>query len=98
MFPTYSLYKENLLETCWHGQYRTYFGQVGYQAATLGTTIGIAIVGGVITGAILRLPFLHDQRPFAYYNDRVHWDVPDDFYHDITTVLVPSHVEEHLLA
>lgn len=97
-FPMYSRYSENLLDTCWHGLYRTYLAQVGYQAAALGTTIGIAVVGGLLTGLILRLPVLNDQRPSAYYNDRVHWDVPDDFYQDVTTVLVPSHIEHHVLA
>ena len=98
IFPTYSLYRDNLSETCWHGQYRTYLGQIGYQSAALSTTLGIAVIGGLITGAILRLPLLNDQRPSAYYNDRLHWDVPDDFYQDVTTVLVPSHVEHHVLA
>lgn len=97
-FPTYSLYRENLLDMCWHGHQRTYLAQVGYQAATLGVTIGIAIIGGLITGSILRLPVLNDQRPSAYYNDRVHWDVPDDFYQDVTTVLIPSHVGHYELA
>jgi ammonium transporter Rh len=73
-------------------------GQIGYQAAALGATIGIAVIGGAITGVILRLPLFNDQRPSAYYNDRVHWDVPDDFYQDVTTVLVPSQVEHHVLA
>ncbi len=98
IFPTYSLYRENLHGTCWHGYHRTYLGQIGYQAAALGATIGIAVIGGVITGVILRLPLFNDQRPSAYYNDRVHWDVPDDFYQDVTTVLVPSQVEHHVLA
>jgi ammonium transporter Rh len=93
IFPTYSLYRDNLSDTCWHGTYRTYLGQVGYQAATLAVTIGIAVVGGLITGVILRLPLFNDQRPAAYYNDRVHWDVPEDFYQDATTVLLPSQVE-----
>ena len=96
--PSYSLYTENLLDTCWHGYHRTYLGQIGYQAAALGATIGIATVGGLITGFVLRLPLFNDQRPSAYYNDRVHWKVPEDFYQDPTTVLVPSSVEHHGLA
>jgi len=95
IFPTYSLYTENLLGTCWNTYHRTYWGQFGYQAAALGVTIGIAVIGGLITGAILRLPLLNDPRPSAYYNDRAHWDVPDDFYQDVTTV---THVEHHALA
>jgi len=97
IFPTYSLYQESLRDTCWHGYHRTYLGQTGYQAAALAVTIGIAVIGGLITGAILRLPLLNDPRPSAYYNDRSHWDVPDDFYQDATTVLVPRHVEHHVL-
>ena len=44
IYPTYSLHTDNLLDTCWHGHNRSYLLQVGYQAAALGATIGIAIV------------------------------------------------------
>ena len=95
IFPAYSLYTDNLLPICWHGTYRTYLGQIGYQAAALGTTIAIAVVGGVITGVILRLPLLNDDRPSSYYNDRTHWETPDDFHEDVHGALLPPHVEHH---
>ncbi|XP_021514713.1 ammonium transporter Rh type A [Meriones unguiculatus] len=46
------------------------------QAAALGTSIGIAIVGGLITGLILCLP-IWDQPPDEYcFDDSVYWKVP----------------------
>lgn len=78
-FPAYSLYSDNLINTCWHGEERSALAQVGYQAATLGVTILIAVLGGLLTGAILRVPILNDDRPASYYNDHTHWDVPEDF-------------------
>jgi len=80
LFPAYSLYTDNLLGTCWHGTDRTYLGQFGYQALTLGVTVLIAVIGGLITGAILRLPMFNDDVPSAYFNDQQHWETPDDFY------------------
>ncbi|CAF3358156.1 unnamed protein product [Rotaria sp. Silwood1] len=96
MFPAYSLHTDNLLDTCWHGHDRSYLGQIGYQAATLGATILIAVIGGIITGIILRLPLLNDDRPSSYHNDHPHWETPDDFYHDPSAPLFPSPVEQHL--
>ena len=61
-FPTHSLHTHNLSDTCWHGHERSGLMQVGYQAAALGLTILIAVVGGIITGLILRLPVLNDDR------------------------------------
>ncbi|CAF1227877.1 unnamed protein product [Rotaria magnacalcarata] len=95
-FPTISLHTDNLLDTCWHGENRSHLAQVCYQAATLLVTVGIAIVGGIITGAILRLSILNDERPSSYHNDHVHWETPDDFYQDAHALLFPSHVEEHI--
>lgn len=95
IFPAYSLYTDNLLPICWHGTYRTHLGQVAYQAAALGTTIAIAVVGGIITGVILRLPLLNDERPSSYYNDHPHWETPDDFHADATTALLPTHAVEY---
>ena len=92
-FPAYSLYTDNLLDTCWHGHERSALLQVGYQAAALGSTILIAVVGGILTGVILRLPLLNDDRPAAYYNDNTHWDVTEDFYDHGTAALVQRDTE-----
>ncbi|XP_051008532.1 ammonium transporter Rh type A [Acomys russatus] len=46
------------------------------QAAALGSSIGSAIIGGLVTGLILKLP-IWDQPPDEYcYDDSVYWKVP----------------------
>jgi len=93
IFPTYSLHKENLLPTCWHGDDRSSAVQVGYQVLALVSTIGIAIIGGLITGAILRLPVLNDDVPSAYFNDHQHWETPDDFHDGVAPASHPDPYE-----
>ncbi|CAF0887992.1 unnamed protein product [Didymodactylos carnosus] len=78
--PAYSLHENNLLSSCFHGTHRTGLQQVGYQAATLGITLSIAIVGGLITGFILRL--LENKNVLTYYDDDTYWDTPTDFHND----------------
>ncbi|CAO2607670.1 Ammonium transporter Rh type A [Lemmus lemmus] len=47
------------------------------QAAALGCSIGSAVVGGLVTGLILKLP-IWDQPPDEYcYDDSVYWKVMD---------------------
>lgn len=95
IFPAYSLYNDNLLDTCWHGADRSYLGQIGYQAAALGSTIAIAVIGGLITGAILNLPLFKDERPASYHDDHAHWETPDDFHHDAAAPLISTQAEQH---
>lgn len=95
-FPAYSLYNDNLVGTCWHSAERSYLLQVGYQAATLGTTIAVAVIGGIITGVILRLPLLNDERPSAYHNDATHWETPEDFHAGASAVVTHTKVEHHV--
>lgn len=94
IFPAYSLYTDNLLDQCWHGHNRSYLGQVGYQALALGVTIGIAVLGGLLTGVILRLPLFNDDVPAAYFNDHQHWETPVDFHYDAVAHVPDSHVDE----
>ncbi|XP_006137089.2 ammonium transporter Rh type A [Pelodiscus sinensis] len=51
------------------------------QAAALGCTIGIALVGGAITGLILKLPFLGQAPDENCYDDSVYWEVPEEETH-----------------
>jgi ammonium transporter Rh len=94
-FPAASLHTYNLSDTCWHGHERSALMQVGYQAAALGLTILIAVVGGIITGIILRLPLLNDELPSSYHNDNTHWKTPDDF-HQGATVPFHEHIDPHV--
>ncbi|XP_074942700.1 ammonium transporter Rh type A [Phalacrocorax aristotelis] len=50
----------------------------GRQAAALGSTIGIALVGGALTGAILKLPFLGQASDQNCFDDSVYWEVPEE--------------------
>ncbi|NXW65844.1 RHAG protein, partial [Eurystomus gularis] len=45
------------------------------QAAALGSTIGIALVGGALTGGILKLPFLGQVSDQNCFDDSVYWEV-----------------------
>ncbi|NWI50898.1 RHAG protein, partial [Calyptomena viridis] len=50
----------------------------GMQAAALGSTLGIALVGGALTGAILKLPFLGQVSDQNCFDDSVYWEVPEE--------------------
>ncbi|NWI95391.1 RHAG protein, partial [Pitta sordida] len=50
----------------------------GMQAAALGSTLGIALVGGALTGAILKLPFLGQVSDENCFDDSVYWEVPEE--------------------
>lgn len=53
---------------------RTSWQQCGYQLAALGTTILIAAFGGLLTGAIFRIPFIWGT-PEDIYNDEAFWHI-----------------------
>ncbi|XP_049731327.1 ammonium transporter Rh type A [Elephas maximus indicus] len=49
------------------------------QAAALGSSIGTAVVGGLITGLILRLPIWEQPSDWDCYDDSVYWELqPED--------------------
>ena len=48
--------------------------QWGYQFATLAITIGIAIIGGVVAGLVIR--WLFPEK--SVFNDEAFWEVPED--------------------
>ncbi|NXW37828.1 RHAG protein, partial [Phaetusa simplex] len=50
----------------------------GMQAAALGSTIGIALAGGALTGGILKLPFLGQASDRNCFDDSVYWEVPEE--------------------
>ncbi|NXA63968.1 RHAG protein, partial [Mohoua ochrocephala] len=64
----------------------------GMQAAALGSTLGIALVGGALTGAILKLPFLGQVSDQNCFDDSAYWEVPEEeTVHEIHS----SHHDEH---
>ncbi|XP_053140131.1 ammonium transporter Rh type A isoform X2 [Hemicordylus capensis] len=52
--------------------------QPAIQAAALGCTLAIAMVGGAVTGLILKLPFLGQPPDQNCYDDTVYWEVPTE--------------------
>jgi len=75
--------------------------QAGYQTAGLFITLCVAIVGGIITGAIIRfvgrlIEIPHDD----YFNDRTFWNLPSDYdyvvdKHHEEEELQETHVQPH---
>ncbi|NXF51018.1 RHAG protein, partial [Oceanites oceanicus] len=64
----------------------------GMQAAALGSTIGIALAGGALTGGILKLPFLGQASDQNCFDDSVYWEVPEkEKSHEIHS----NNYEEH---
>ncbi|XP_063173378.1 ammonium transporter Rh type A isoform X2 [Candoia aspera] len=51
---------------------------VGMQAAALGCSVAIALVGGAFTGLLLNLPFLGQPPDQNCYDDSVYWEIPTD--------------------
>ncbi|NXI05018.1 RHAG protein, partial [Pachycephala philippinensis] len=64
----------------------------GMQAAALGSTLGIALVGGALTGAILKLPFLGQASDENCFDDSAYWEVPEE---ETVYEIHPSHRDEH---
>ncbi|XP_036623900.1 ammonium transporter Rh type A [Trichosurus vulpecula] len=51
------------------------------QAAALGTSLGTAIVGGLLTGLILKIPVWGEPPDQNCYDDSVYWEVPEATEH-----------------
>ncbi|XP_039551937.1 ammonium transporter Rh type A [Passer montanus] len=62
------------------------------QAAALGSTLGIAIVGGALTGAILKIPFLGQVSDQNCFDDSAYWEVPEE---ELVPEIHSSHRDEH---
>ncbi|XP_069418727.1 ammonium transporter Rh type A isoform X2 [Ovis canadensis] len=62
------------------------------QLAALGSSIATALVGGLITGAILKIPFWAQPPDEDCYDDYVYWEVPmrieyDNRFHELLDYL-----------
>jgi len=60
------------------GENRTAGGQALYQLGALGVTLAIAIVGGSLTGLILRAPIFDNVPNDQHFDDAYFWEVPED--------------------
>ncbi len=72
-------YLNNLTDECLDGgKSRTNTTQSAYQAAALALTIFIAIVGGLISGAILRIPIFAQKD--GDFDDAYNWHLPEEVH------------------
>ncbi|NWX60506.1 RHAG protein, partial [Promerops cafer] len=62
------------------------------QAAALGSTLAIAMVGGALTGAILKLPFLGQVSDQNCFDDSAYWEVPEE---ETVPEIYSSHHDEN---
>uniref|UniRef100_A0A8C5NLB8 Ammonium transporter Rh type A n=1 Tax=Junco hyemalis TaxID=40217 RepID=A0A8C5NLB8_JUNHY len=62
------------------------------QAAALGSTLAIAIVGGALTGAILKIPFLGQVSDQNCFDDSAYWEVPEE---ETVPEIHSGHRDEH---
>lgn len=54
--------------------------QAGYQTAGIFITIAIAVAGGILTGAVMKLAGRLVEIPHAdFFNDRTFWNLPTDY-------------------
>nr|BAJ10270.1 Rh-related protein [Branchiostoma floridae] len=56
--------------------------QAEFQMAALFVTLGVAVLGGAVTGIILQLPVWDRLQAEELFDDRGYWEVPDDEYDD----------------
>lgn len=76
---------------------RTPLQQSGYQLAALGTTIAIALVGGVLTGLIMRIPIIEQVSEIEeMFDDEPHWRTPEDYSLKLTEVRVQQRTDEEI--
>lgn len=73
---------------------RTAVQQGGYQIAALAMTIGFALVGGVITGYIMKIPIVEQiEHEEEMFDDDSNWLTPEDYSLKLTEVRVQGDEE-----
>ena len=77
--------------------------QAGMQALALVVTLAVAIVGGFLTGCLLRLKFLMPVSETQAFHDEPYWELPDDVAseekpHKFSTVASPASQSARLAA
>jgi len=53
-------------------------GKAAMQAAALASSLGFALIGGVITGFIMKLPFWAQPPDQNCFDDSIYWEVPEE--------------------
>ena len=64
------------------GLNRTAGQQAGYQLLALAITLGIAIVSGLVTGLIIRLPICGSIPEEKRFDDEANWELEEECSHD----------------
>lgn len=78
IFPAMAAAPENSNSTIILGGYeRTATAQAGFQLCAIAVTLLVAIVGGIITGAILKYTGMRKLQKDEHHQDELHWEVPD---------------------
>ena len=77
---------------------RTAGMQGGYQIAALAVTLGMALVGGVLTGYLMRIPIIErvDEEE-EMFDDEPHFITPEDYSLKLAEVRVRSRDEQELV-
>ncbi|XP_043543445.1 ammonium transporter Rh type A-like [Chiloscyllium plagiosum] len=70
-----NVYGPGLIQTFPTG--RSGIVQAGYQAAGLGVSLGVALIGGTITGFILCISFWGQPPDQNCFDDDIYWELPD---------------------
>ncbi|KAM4601551.1 ammonium transporter Rh type A [Polymixia lowei] len=53
-------------------------GEAAMQAAALASSLGFALVGGAVTGAIMKLPIWGQPPDQNCFDDSIYWEVPEE--------------------
>lgn len=73
---------------------RTPLQQSGYQLAALGVTLALAIVGGALTGLIMRIPIIEQVNEVEeMFDDEPNWVTPEDYSLKLTEVRVQQRTD-----
>jgi ammonium transporter Rh len=86
---------------CVYGECRSAGDQGAHQMYAVGTTLVIAIVGGLFTGCVMSIPYFKDDE-HSLFDDKDWWEVPHeeaeaDTAHDVEMVGV-SVTDKHVVA
>lgn len=89
----------SLINTEYHrgGMGRTAVMQGGYQIAALALTLGLALVSGIVTGYLMKLPIIEQIDEIEeMFDDEPNWTTPEDYSLKLTEVRVQQRDEEEL--
>jgi len=65
--------------------------QGGFQMAALALSVAIALLGGLLTGLIMRLPFVEQfENSDEMFDDESNWITPEDFSLKLTEVSIQN--------